>query len=206
MLSRSFYSILILFLAACATPQPLSPKAAQAIVEAAWQADQHAVWVIDWPSAPLGGPFTVEVWRSGDRYRFEILETTASPLIGETLIVAGETAWRYNRFDPPAHFLPTSPVLSPVTDLLALVDQLLKTPAIAAEQETVQIDYSLARKIRLTFEDGNSLVLGQEMAAGLPVRLVLWVRGQQITLEARDTAPLPQPPPGLFEVGEWVYP
>jgi hypothetical protein len=148
----------------------------------------------------------VEVWRSGDRYRLEILEAATPSLIGETLIVSGETAWRYNRFDPPARFLPTSPILSPVTDLLALVDQLLQTPVVTAEQETVQTDYSLARKIRLTFDNGNSLVLGQDLAVGLPVRLVIWVNGQQILLEARHTEPLPHPPERLFEVGEWVYP
>jgi hypothetical protein len=176
MLRRIFsllYSFILLTLAACSPSQPVNPVEALATARVAWQADQHAVWTIDWPSAPLGGPLTAEIWRSGNRYRIEILEAAAPALVGETLVVEGKTAWRYNRFQPPSPLFPAQPILSPVTDLLSLVDQLWQTPVSAAERETTQTNYSVTQKIRLTFESGNSLIFWQEVKTGLPVRLVL---------------------------------
>jgi hypothetical protein len=82
-------------------PQPVSPATAQAALVEAWAADQHTVWEIDWPDAPVGGPLTVETWRAGSGYRYEILESTAPALVGEILIFDGQTAWQYNRFDDP---------------------------------------------------------------------------------------------------------
>lgn len=198
--------LVFLSLTACARSQPINPEQAQTKVRTAWQADQHAVWTLDWPAAPTPGPLTVEIWRSGDRYRIEILEAPAPALIGETLVVNGETAWRYNRFQPSPLKPVTSPILSPVTDLFSLVDQLLQTPVVAAQQEAAQLNYSPAQKIRLTFSDGTELQLWQEAETGLPVRLILFARGQQLELEARQVEPLPDPVEDLFQVGEWVYP
>ena len=197
---------IFLSLTACARPQAISPEQAQTEVRKAWQADQHAVWTLDWPAAPTPGPLTVEIWRSGDRYRLEILEAPAPALIGETLVVKGETAWRYNRFQPSPLKPVTSPVLSPVTDLLNLVDQLLQTPVVAAEQEVTQLNYNPAQKIGLTFSDGTELQFWQEVETGLPVRLILVAKGQQLELEAHQVEPLLDPIEGLFQVGEWVYP
>ena len=115
-------------------------------------------------------------------------------------------AWRYNRFQPLPLIPVTAPVLSPVTDLFHWVDQLLQTPVVAAEQDVTQLNYSLTQKIRLTFDDGNELHLWQAVETGLPVRLVLFIQGQQIALEARQVEPLPDPVEGLFQVGKWVYP
>src|SRR5688572_16701125 len=163
-------TLIFLSLTACARSQLISPEQAQKVVSKAWQADQHAIWTLDWPAAPTPGPLTVEIWRSGDRYRIEILEAPAPALIGETLVVNGETAWRYNRFQPSSLIPITSPVLSPVTDLFHLIDQLLQTPVVAAEQEATQLNYNPAQKIRLTFSDGNELQFWQEEDTGLPVR------------------------------------
>ncbi|HXW00070.1 MAG TPA: hypothetical protein VEC93_16740, partial [Anaerolineae bacterium] len=77
-------NLLLLTLSACAAPEPISAKAAQATLAAAWQVDQHIVWEIAWPAAPVGGPLTVESWRVGPRYRFEVLEATAPDLVGQT--------------------------------------------------------------------------------------------------------------------------
>jgi hypothetical protein len=199
-------TLIFLSLTACAKPQPVNPEQAQIRVRKAWQADQHAVWTLDWPAAPTIGPLTVEIWRSGDRYRIEILETPAPALAGEILVVNGETAWRYNRFQPSPLKPVTSPVLSPVTDLFNLVDQLLQTPVVAAEQEATQLNYSPAQKIRLTFSNGNELQFWQEAETGLPVRLILFAGRQHLELDARQVEPLPNPIEGLFQVGEWVYP
>ena len=193
-------------LTACARPQPVSPEQARIRVSESWQADQHAVWTLVWPAAPTIGPLTVEIWRSGDRYRIEILEAPAPALVGEILVVEGEKAWRYNRFQPPPLIPVIAPVLSPVTDLFHLVDQLFQTPVVTAEQDVTQVNYSLTQKIRLTFDDGNELHLWQAVETGLPVRLVLFIQGQQIALEARQVEPLPDPVEGLFQVGKWVYP
>lgn len=199
-------TLLFLSLTACARPQSVSPEQAQKVVSKAWQADQHAVWTLDWPTAPTAGPLTVEIWRSGDRYRIEILEAPAPALIGEILVVNGETAWRYNRFQPSPLIPVTSPVLSPVTDLFHLIDQLLQTPVVAAKQEATPLNYNPAQKIRLTFSDGSELQFWQEEETGLPVRLILLTGGQQLELDVRQVEPLPDPVEGLFQVGEWVYP
>jgi len=199
-------TLISLSLTACASPQAISPEQAQMTVRAAWRADQHAVWTLDWPTIPIGGPLTAEIWRSGARYRIEILEAPTSTLVGETLVVDGETAWRYNRFQPSPLTPVTSPVLSPVTDLLHLMDQLLQTPVVTAEQEATELNYSLAQKIKLTLSDGNELRLWQEKKTGLPLRLILFINEQQVELEVRQAEPLPDPVEGLFQVGEWVYP
>jgi hypothetical protein len=197
--------LIFLSLTACARPQAVSPEQAQTRVSEAWQADQHAVWALDWPEAPTAGPLTAEIWRSGDRYRIEILEAAAPALVGEILVVDGETAWRYNRFQPAPLIPITSPVLSPVTDLFSLMDLLLQTPVVSAEQEATELNYNLTQKIRLTFSDGNELRFWQEVETGLPIRLILFARGQQIELDARQVEPLPDPLEGLFQVGEWIY-
>jgi hypothetical protein len=199
-------TLIFLSLTACARPQSLSPEQAQLRISTAWRADQHAVWVLDWPTAPTAGPITVEIWRSRDRYRVEILEATAPALVGEILVVNGETAWRYNRFQPSPLTPVTSPVLSPVTDLFGLIEQLLQTPGVTAAQEATQLNYSPAQKIRLTFNDGKELLFWQETETGLPVRLSLFAGGQQLELDARQAVPLSDPIEGLFQVGEWVYP
>jgi hypothetical protein len=203
-----FLTLILSFLSltACARPQPISPEQARIRVSESWRADQHAIWTLDWPAAPTTGPLTVEIWRSGDRYRIEVLEAAAPALIGEILVVNGETAWRYNRFQPSPLIPVTSPGLSPVTDLFHLIDKLLQTPVIAAEQEALQLNYNPAQKIRLTFSDGNELQFWQEEETGLPVRLILLTGGQQLELEVRQVEPLPDPVEGLFQVGEWVYP
>ena len=88
-----------------------------------WQARQHIIWEIDWPAIPIAGSLTVETWRADDRYRFEILEAPAAALVGEVLVFDGQVSWRYNRFDPPPSFTPTTPSLSPVSDAFAIIDR-----------------------------------------------------------------------------------
>jgi hypothetical protein len=191
---------LSLVLSACAAPEPLNPLAAQPILAQTWQADQHVVWEMEWPAAPVGGPLTVETWRAGSRYRFEILEATVPDLIGQTLIFDGQTTRRYRRFDPPQDSTqPGEARLSPVSDAFAIINRLLVTAPETATQEALRLPSGPAQKLTFTYPDGDSLALWRDEATGLPVRVVFTLGGQSAALRARSFAPLPDPPEGLFK-------
>lgn len=198
--TSKFLFILAVSLSTCAAPQPMEIEVAQTALLTAWQADQHIIWEIDWPDAPVGGPLTVATWRAGLRYRLEILEAVAPDLVGQTLIFDGVTAWRYQRFDsPPAVPQPVEAHLSPVTDAFAIIARLLATTPTSATQEVTQVGREPARKITLTFSAGDSLTLWRDEATGLPVRLNFVSGRQQATLRARSFEPLSNPPQDLFE-------
>ncbi len=184
----------------CTPRQPISPDLAQAEISQAWQADQHLIWEVDWPAAPVGGPLTVETWRAGVRYRFEILESVGPDLIGQTLIFDGRRAWQYNRFDPQPPAAAAATGLAPVSDAFAIIDRLLATPAkMAVRQGDGSLRSGRAEKIGLTFENGDELTAWLDQETGLPVRILFLVGGEQATLEARYFEPLSDPPAGLFE-------
>ncbi|MCK6624687.1 MAG: hypothetical protein L6R45_05870 [Anaerolineae bacterium] len=196
----SFLIIVTASLSACTAPQPIEVEAAQAALLAAWQADQHIVWEIDWPAAPVGGPLTVATWRAGPRYRLEILEAVAPDLMGQALIFDGTTAWRYQRFDSPAVPQPVEARLSPATDAFEIIARLLATTPSSATQEATQVGRKPAQKITLTFTEGDSLTVWRDEASGLPVRLnFVWGR-QHATLRARSFELLSNPPQDLFEL------
>jgi hypothetical protein len=168
-------------------------------------ADQHTIWEIEWPEAPVGGPVTVETWRAGSRYRYEILESTAPALVGETLIFDGQIAWQYNRFDDPL-LSPrrqgktiSKPALSPVSDAFAIINPLLTTLPETASQEAVQFNRRSAQKITLTFANKDQLSLWQDEATHLPIQVTFAVGAQQSTLRARSFERLVNPPEGLFK-------
>jgi hypothetical protein len=191
---------LTLTLSACAAPEPLSPAAAQTILAQTWQADQHSVWEMEWPAAPIGGPLTVETWRTGSRYRFEILEATAPDLVGQVLIFDGQTAWCYRRFDPPQNSAQSEEArLSPVSDAFAIINRLLVTAPETATQEALRLSSGPAQKLTFTYPNGDSLALWRDETTGLPVWVVFTLGGQPATLRARSFAPLSDPPEGLFK-------
>lgn len=198
-------NLLAVSLSACASPQPISPTAAQAALVEAWSADQHTVWEINWPAAPLGGPLAVEIWRAGPRYRYEILEAPAPALIGETLVFDGQTVWQYNRFDDSLLSLRlrgeeiTEPVLSPVSDAFGLVIRLMLTPAEAAIQEAVQLHHRPTQKITLASASGDQLSLWRDEEMGLPIQIIFKLGEQSATLQARSFERLVNPPEGLFK-------
>lgn len=204
--------VIVLGLTACAAEQPMNPNLAQAIVTNAWQADQHIVWELDWPAAPVGGPLTIETWRvnegyrgdkyRGDKYRYEILESVTPALVGETLVFNGQKAWQYNRFSTEPPVVPESPWLSPVSDALAMIDKLIATPPQTATQESTQTIHGSAQKITLTLAKGDHLMLWRDEETQLPVRIVFSVGGQEARLEARSFEPLIDPPRVLFELEE----
>jgi outer membrane lipoprotein-sorting protein len=200
-----FIHLLTFSLCACASPQPVSPATTQTALLEAWAADQHTVWEIDWPDAPVGGPLTVETWRVGSWYRYEILESTAPALVGEILVFDGQTAWQYNRFDDSllsSHKQgkeASELALSPVSDAFAVINRLLTTPAQTAGQEAVTFNHHSTQKITLTFDHGDQLALWRDETTNLPVRITFAAGGQEATLKARSFERLTNPPAGLFK-------
>lgn len=168
------------------------------MVAEAWQTNQHVVWVLDWSAAPVGGPVTVETWRAGGFYRYEILEAVASALIGETLVFNGQTAWQYNRFDPDSPVVLDSPRLSPISDAFAVIDRFITTPPQSATQETTQTIHGPAQKINLIYANSDQLTMWRDNKTQLPVKVVFSVNGQQATLNARDFESLVNPSARLF--------
>jgi hypothetical protein len=191
-------------LACSAAQQTLQPAAAQQIVVDIWHTQHHITWEIDWPTAPVGGPLTVETWRAGNRYRFEILEAVAPALKGEVLAFDGQNGWRYNRFDPPASFRPGLASLSPVSDAFLIIERLLDTPAKTASQETSSVNYTPAQKIELAFANEDKLSLWWDQKTGLPVQISFASNGQRATLQARSFEALTDPSEALFSAGAWT--
>ena len=187
-------------LTACTTSQPVETNLARSAVADAWQSNQHIVWELDRPGAPVGGPLTVEIWRNGNQYRYEILEAVAPALIGESLVFNGHIAWQYNRFDSTPPVVLDSPRLSPVSDTWAVIERLIATPPQIATQEPVQIMHGPAQKITLVYTNGNRLILWRDDETQLPVKVVFSAKGQKGTLNARDFEPLIDPLPGLFNL------
>ncbi|GAB4437269.1 MAG: hypothetical protein Kow0031_19100 [Anaerolineae bacterium] len=194
-----------LLAAGCTVAEPAEPRPAAARVTAAWQAGQHTVWELYWPAAPVGGPVTVESWQADGRYRYEILETAAPGLLGETLAFDGRTAYRYNRLNPPAEFTPSEPHMSPVSDAFARISAQLAQPAIAATGQPAQLNGRPVWHINLTFAGGATLAAWLDESTGLLAQIeVAGGNGDLMRLHARTAAPLPDPAPELFTVGPWA--
>jgi outer membrane lipoprotein-sorting protein len=201
MFFKVIFSLQLAFsLSACAVAEPVSVSTAQATLVNTWHADSHIVWEIEWPAAPVGGPLTVEMWRAGPRYRFEILEATAPDLIGQTLIFDGQRAWRYNRFEVSQNSSqPGEAQLSPVTDALMIINRLGAATPETATHESVHLLPGPAQKITLILPGGDTLTLWRDEATGLPIRLEFVAGGQAATLRARSFEPLPDLAEGLFK-------
>ncbi len=199
-----FTLLITLKITACTSLQPLDAQLAQQLLLDSWQLDQHVTWELDWATAPLGGPLTVETWRAGERYRFEILEAPAPALIGETLIFNGQKAWQYQRFAPPAAFRPSTATLSPVSDAFDLITRLLNTAPQTANQESTQVNFNQAQKITAMYGDDDFFILWQDIKTGLPLRINFKVSGHYVKLNARKFELLLDPPQNLFEAGEWL--
>lgn len=193
-------NFILILLSACIANNSVPPDPARQTIKRAWAADQHIIWEIDWPAAPLTGPVTVETWRLGSRYRYEILESAAPALVGQTLVFDGQRAWRYNRFEPLSTLEPVAAVLSPVTDAFSLVDKFLAGSGLRATlEESVPLKHGPAQKIELHQENNDRLTVWLDQTTGLPARLTLSVGGKSASLQARTLEPLIDPPPELFE-------
>ena len=198
------FKIIIVLAVACISPRSMSPSLAQKSLADSWRSDYHIVWEIDWPASPIGGPVTVETWRAGDRYRYEILESAAPAMVGQTLVFDGENAWRYNRFEPPASFVTASPRLAPVTDAFAIVERLVDGLPETAHQAEAQLNRQPVRRITASFANNDRLSVWSQTETGLPLQIQFRVEGQKATLTAREFEPLPDPPAELFGVGDWI--
>lgn len=196
-----FYLIALgLILTACNAAQPVAPEQALATTRTAWNASRHTVWDIDWPNAPLAGEVTVEEWRAGSRLRLEILETNAPDLLGQTLVINGNQAWRFNRLDLPASESPTTPVLSPVTDAFAQIERLLAQSPASATSRQVVVNTVAATEIELRLAAGETLRVAVAQTTGLPVFVEFTAGSQHGRLRARSALPLEHPPAALFAV------
>jgi len=181
----------------CFSINSIEHVAAQQKLRAAWQANQHAIWQIEGAQLPVGGPMVVEVWQVGRQYRWEILESSAIQLVGETLIFNGHEAWRYNRFEAtPAQFKTTSSTLMPITAVFALVTTYLIQPPIAATDQTTWLLRNESETITLIFADETQLIM--ELATGLPKFIKLVRGGKTMMLKARQMDLLARPMKGLF--------
>ncbi|MDX1520359.1 MAG: hypothetical protein R3264_01870 [Anaerolineae bacterium] len=186
-------------LVACQAGQSIDPQIAGQWVTDSWQRDQHTVWEIEWPAMPVAGPVTVETWRAGERYRYEILEAPSPMLGGETLIFDGERAWHYNRFDPEPPLETREPWLSPISDAFALITTLLENPPAEARQAADTLRSGPSQRLTFDFETGQQLIFWRDEATGLPVRLHILGPELSLSLDSRSVEPLIDPPPGLFK-------
>lgn len=170
-------------------------------LRAAWGRDQHAVWEVDWPAAPLPGPVVVEAWRSGPRRRYEVLEAAAPALIGETLVSDGQTAWLFNRFDTDLEAVEAADArFSPLDDALALVTgQLGREVGSVTPLGRATLPSGPARGWRLAFDGGATLDLWLLEQEGLVGEVRLAGPQASFRLTARQVEPLHDPPAGLFE-------
>jgi hypothetical protein len=89
-------------------------------------------------------------------------------------------------------------MLSPVSEVIVIIEELMATPPVAATQEPAQLNQHPVHKFILTYAEGRSLTFWRDDETGLPVRMVAEGKGQPLTLKARSFEPLPQPPDGLF--------
>ena len=193
-------NLLVLSLTGCAAARPMDPDTALARLTTAWRSHQHTVWEIDWPAAPSGGLLTVEIWRAGAQYRFEILESTAPALVGQMLVFDGQTAWRSDRFEEKSSWAAADPPeLAPVSEAFAVIERLLARPAASATlQQSSTLRHGPAEKITLSFSNGDLLAMWLDQATGLPARAIFSYKGSQADLQARQLEPLAQPPAKLF--------
>jgi hypothetical protein len=196
---RVYLAVILLPITACSLATPLPVELAQQQVHAAWLADRHTVWEIDWPNTPVAGSVTVECWQAQDRYRYEVLETPAPALLGEVLIYDGTTAWRYNRLNPESSLQPTEPVLSPVTDVFALIGGLLNQSPVQATVDTDTVLFKPAQKLNLIFENGDTLTAWLDEPTGTILLRVEFSSGNNSgTLTAHQSEILVSPTDRLF--------
>lgn len=192
-------NLLAIILVSCVSAEVVAPGLAREEIGRAWGRDQQAVWELDWPAAPGGGPLTAAVWRAGEQYRYEILESAAPALVGQTLIFDGQIGWRYSRFEANGPEAAASPRLSPLTDAFQIIDRLLNsTPTTATRQADTILEYGSTEKITLAFDQGDKLTVWIDQETALPVRLTFQTGGHRATLNARRIEPLRDPPEGLF--------
>jgi hypothetical protein len=190
---------LLVALTACGAVTVVPPEQSLTTAAAAWGANQHTVWDIEWDNVPLSGAVSAEIWRAGKRLRIEILEAPAG-LLGQTLVVNDGQARQFDRLSSQAPVILEEPLLPPVTDALELIDSLLADSPAASTTATVVVSSARAERISLNYANGDTLAFYLAADTGLPLRIEFSVGGQTGRLTARSAALLPDPLPGLFAV------
>ncbi|MCB0194808.1 MAG: hypothetical protein KDJ65_22855 [Anaerolineae bacterium] len=189
----------------CSQGQNLDPKTAQTMLTQSWSIPHHAVWEVEWSAVPLSAPLVVEIWRSGPRHRFEILEAPAADLVGQVFVFNGDQGWQYNRFDPAASLTPDVTAFSPITDAFATIDQLLAMSPQTATLTAEYINSEPAQKITLNFANGDSLALWRQVETELPIQIQFVTNGQKGVLKSRQITTFENDSQlSLFSVGDWI--
>ena len=193
---HTIWILFLLLLTACGAAQTVSPAEAQSRVRAAWGADTHGVWALQWRQMPLGGSVVFEAWTAGRARRFEILEAPSPALVGLVYVNDGSAAVIFNRLEESVPLVRGDGSLpfSPVTDALAAVDLLL---AQSPQTVSARAEGSITR-YTFGWADGQSAKIWLDEQSARVVRLEIHTAADDITLAARSVSPLKDIPAGLF--------
>jgi len=196
-------AVAALVLAACSGVAASSDGGSLPAARRAWAAEWHAVWQIEWSSAPVEGPLVVEVWHRGaGGLRLETLEAPTVALAGLTLVDDGEQVWlvdlRSNRVE---HGLSQAVRIPLASDALDVWIWLLAD----AEQATLHwrqadvLESGPATKLALTTGAGDQATVWIDDQTGLPAGLDLsshlW---GHVTMVTRSISPAGPLSPALF--------
>ncbi len=145
---------------------------------------------------------TVASWQAEQRYRYEILESTAPALIGETAVFDGQRLFTFNRLTiSPHHPLqPNRQVngLSPMFEVVSLIENGLADPAVVATETQTRLNGAVTQRLTLRYVDGGELTMWIAPETGTLKQVVVRMGTRTITLTARQSDPLPNPSLDLF--------
>jgi outer membrane lipoprotein-sorting protein len=207
------FIILMALAAGCDTASRPDGSSLVAQAQQAWAGDWHAVWQIEWDSAPVRGPLVAEIWHAGNgRLRIETLEAPTAALSGLTLVSDGATSWFYDLRQNRAEAKPAGQTRIPLaSDALDATAWLLKEAGRATTRARVvgreMLESGLADRVAIDWGNGDRATLWVHTESGLPARIELhstvWGKA---TLTTRSIDPSPdkpvefftfQPPPGV---------
>lgn len=195
---------ILIWLPACQNVQPSGLLLSYEEIGRLWRADHHAVWAVDWPTAPIANEVVVECWVNRARYRLEILEATPADLIGQTVLFDGEQFYRLNRFenDIRREIQLRSAVrfhgISPISDGFNIVDKLLAQSPTSTHITDQQLIHGLTTRYVFKYGGEDYLIFWTDHAGGEIVRIEFQFQGQQAKLQARLYEPLPYVHEALF--------
>ena len=207
MTSRLTIPFIILTAIAAACNVPSQPDGSSLITQAqqVWAGDWHAVWQIEWGSAPVRGPLVAEIWHAGNgRLRIETLEAPTAALSGLTLVSDGATGWLYDFRQNRAETKPAGQTRIPLaSDALDATAWLLKEASRATTRTRAEgremLESGLADRVAVDWSNGDRATLWVHTESGLPARVELHsaVWGEA-TFTTRSVDLSPSKPAELF--------
>lgn len=200
-----FMTHILIWLPACERLESSGTLLSYGEIGRLWRADHHAVWAVDWPTAPVSSGVVVESWVKTDRYRLEILEATAAGLTGQMVLFDGERFYRLNRFEnnSSSEIELSSAVrfhgLAPISDGFNRVDKLLAQSPTSTHITDHQLIRGLTTRYFFKYgEEGDYLIFWTDDAGREVVRVEFRFQGQQAKLDTRLYEPLPYVHEALF--------